>query len=738
MKSENGKNTKTEWRKPRVHRKTDLNKPITWVATLSGIFFAVLLFWAEHSRANAGKMIHNDWLMLLLWLIPPCAFLFRGMHNDERKHNRWGRFAPSAVLIVATIVYVFSGAVKNPHFFYFGWVPHDGTDWLQSGMVRFVLITAMLLPFLTFRPGDCRNILFLVFIGGLALNFTGLLMGTKGAALYRDDHPSFIFRLFEFSRTYPHLENYNPFWNGGDVGMVCISSGTFAMGLPYWPLWRWVDTHLLYTPLVGLTYAIIVPLLTMLSTRAIGASWKAAFVSGILAMGICEQFFLWMLHFGTVGAVLASSFVLPIATVSYRIIVLGKTEARWLFLLGLSCFMLAQWPPGMIMAACLVPAFFFFAKLWTRRKIFALASVGIFIAVLLARQYLLILQNNSALLEYVMTSETSRSMASESTFSLMEGVKYLGISLIEGHPLILLLGLVGVWFVPYKRLKIWFVPSLLLLAAVTAWGPMLKPNLQLGRMIIPLFMLAVVPAAINIAGICKVKNNTAYLLKAFLLSFLILGVVNNYKHYANRGRFQYTVLGGETAMLAEWIKNNVPENGRVMFAGKTVHNFGGGHVAYLPIISGHEMMACDYYHFPPDTVEYNYPPAPIRKDEARLKAFFTNYNVACVVTYHDNWKEYFHNNPDLFVPAIKFGNSEIFTVNIKPSLFLKGSGKTMATFNKINVELNDDEEDVILKYNWADGLKTDDPVVIEPYPVDDLITLISVKTSGRRSFSIRY
>ena len=48
--------------------------------------------------------------------------------------------------------------------------------------------------------------------------------------------------------------------------------------------------------------------------------------------------------------------------------------------------------------------------------------------------------------------------------------------------------------------------------------------------------------------------------------------------------------------------------GSSLFAGETVHGYGGGHVAVLAYLTGRQMMACDYYAFSPDLVEYNYPP----------------------------------------------------------------------------------------------------------------------------------
>ena len=70
----------------------------------------------------------------------------------------------------------------------------------------------------------------LVFVGSQVACFHGLLSTTGGEALYRTDHPSFMFRLFEFTRTFPQLVNYNPYWNGGTEHFVGVTSGIAGPG----------------------------------------------------------------------------------------------------------------------------------------------------------------------------------------------------------------------------------------------------------------------------------------------------------------------------------------------------------------------------------------------------------------------------------------------------------------------------------------------------------------------------
>ena len=77
-------------------------------------------------------------------------------------------------------------------------------------------------------------------------------------------------------------------------------------------------------------------------------------------------------------------------------------------------------------------------------------------------------------------------------------------------------------------------------------------------------------------------------------------------------------LPPEMTEFVEWIRADVPEDGRLGFAGRAVHFYGGGNIAYLPVLAGREMMADDYYGFPRGTIEYNYPPRTYRQGSRRL------------------------------------------------------------------------------------------------------------------------
>jgi hypothetical protein len=259
-------------------------------------------------------------------------------------------------------------------------------------------------------------------------------------------------------------------------------------------------------------------------------------------------------------------------------------------------------------------------------------------------------------------------------------------------------------------------------------------------MAIPLFFAAVIPASLWSARLLQSGGTTAAPLRAALLALLALGGWNVSRLYASQGHAPYAVEPAFVRELAGWVKQHTPPGARFLFAGKCVHYYGRGHIAYLPRYAEREMMACDYYAFPPGTVEYNYPPAFFRKPEDRLFPFMELYNVTHIVTYHDNWKEAFRRHPDQFEEAHAFsdGRAVAFRVLREPEQFLRGSGSARATFNRIDVRLDSPSQVAVLKYNWVDGLSVKAPVELFPFDTGVGIRLIGVRPNGRSEFSIRF
>jgi len=290
--------------------------------------------------------------------------------------------------------------------------------------------------------------------------------------------------------------------------------------------------------------------------------------------------------------------------------------------------------------------------------------------------------------------------------------------------------------------RAWFAPILLILALITGWGQSWKPHSQFTRFAIPMFFVAVAPAAMLIGRLLRARDPRLALVRSFLVVLLVLGAYNVTRIYENEGRARYVVPDETIETMSDWVRREVPEGGRLLFAGRCVHAFGRGNVAYLPILTGREMMADDYYGFPAGTIEYEYPPRPFRTSLDRMQLFFDAYNVTHVVTYHENWKRFFREHPALFreewsVPSHHL-TITFYTVLRTPRPLFEGRGRATARFNRIDVKLDHPADEVVLPYNWIEGLEGVDGVDLYPRQVDPEITLIGCRPRGRQSFSVVY
>ena len=688
---------------------------------------------------SSGRVIHLEWMAILLWLVPP-AFLvwISRSHWNRGLPPESGNLAPLVTAFVFLTLYLFSSAVFSRWFYFPNWLP-SRPEYLRSGMEQVVLLTGLLMPALLLARNRHRVFLYFVFAAGVALCAHALYSATDGGkALWRDDHPSFLFRLWIFGKTFPHFLSYNPYWNAGATDFVCTTTGANAFGLLFWPLWKYLPPHVFYTAAVAAVFMLFMPLITGVAVRLSGGDRTAAIVAAIMALGVSQHFFLWMLHFGTIGAALASSFVLPVSAALYRVFWMDRREIRTGLFLILSVFFLILWPAGAIMLAPIVLGALVNFRRWNRKNILFLALCALVVLALYFRPLTLILFHKTSPLSFVMNDKDGAAPSLFTLEVLKRGWDHFIAHLVEGHPIILFLGIVGLFALPLKSIRWWYGPIFIGFALLTGWGREWKPDMQLTRMGIPMLFVAVPPAAIACSRLLRSRDVRLLPVRAALIALLFFGAYGVSKVYRNQGLSRFTFLSADVERMADWIKTNTPPDGRVLFSGRMVHAINGGHVAYLPVLTGREMMACDYYHFPPKTVEYEYPPRPFNMNPGGIHGFMDLYNVSCVVTYHDRWKQFYRHFPDRYEEAQTIGDFTFFKVNRAMNLFLQNSGSVTADFSRIDVQLDDPTNDAVIKYNWVDGLKVGPPAEIYSFDAGSKVNLIGIHPHGAGQIRITF
>ena len=212
--------------------------------------------------------------------------------------------------------------------------------------------------------------------------------------------------------------------------------------------------------------------------------------------------------------------------------------------------------------------------------------------------------------------------------------------------------------------------------------------------------------------------------------------------YRNRTPAQISAWQPQTVEMAGWIRANVPADARLVFLGFTLHGYGGGHVAYLPVLTGRQMMACDFYHFSPKKVEYDYPPRAWRENDEDVLAFLDLYNASHVTTWQPQWKKFCRRHPEWFEEVATFGrrqNLSFFRVRrAPPGWFLQNSGSVSVEINRLRVTVDDPLRPAVIRYNWVPGLRAPAPVTIAPWDAGRETRLILIEPHGQSAFDLTY
>ncbi|MCX7819286.1 MAG: hypothetical protein N2652_08770 [Kiritimatiellae bacterium] len=646
-----------------------------------------------------------------------------------------------AWLMTAAAVLLAMPAAGLPNAYFQRWWPPalSLTGAMRSGAVRWLAITLVAVLLWPRLPARVRPaVLWTGLALAVALSAAGLLQATEGRPLYRDDHPSFLFRLWLLRRSLPVPAAWVPFWEAGHVDTSPASTGAALLGLPLWLAGVRAAPHEFYTLLVAITVIVLPSLFAALGARLAGAGPLGAASAGLLALGVSRGWYVWMLRFGTVPAGISAAAFPLAAGVAARILGTPRPgpalAAAWT---GTLVTMMI-WPLGAVMTVPAAVGLLLEPALRTRRR-FLLFLGGTLAAALCLAPFAWTLHAHAGVGEFLERTHTTRNIAAE----LVRGTRRLASLATQSHPLLVALGLAGaaLWPDRSSRRLLWI--GMAGLALLTGWGDVISPQLQLHRAELPLLMLAVLPASWLLDRALGARTDpTATIVAAAAIGLLTLGGYEAVQLYRNRTNTPYAAMGEELPALASWIADHVPPGARVMFAGPTVHAYGGGHVAYLPVLSGRSMLACDFYHFSPAQREYEYPPKAFRRTDDQVFEFLDLHNVAAVITYHSHWIRFFRRHPDRFIEAASFGRDgrkiAFLLRRPPPGLFFRNSGQVEELVNGLNITLDKPAEPALLRYRWSEGLIAEPPARAHAVQGPGGLDWLGIEPNGVRRVRVRW
>lgn len=709
-----------------------------WRIAVAGVVGLALLL----ALGGHGHVIHTEWMMPLLWLAGPLMLVewMRRRLPGESPAEPDRAAAAGFVLLGFALLFLVSSAAKFDWFYFTGWLGRKGppSPLQPPGPVWLVLLTALAWP-LAWRPGRHTPWLLaaaLAFIVGAAAFWFG--RATLGLPLYNDDHPSFIGRLWLYGQAFPRLVSYSPLWNGGIVDSAGLSTGAAIPAILLWPLWKWAPAMAVYNQAVLLLTLAIIPASAVLAIRMMGGRWTAAWAAALFSIGVSRYHLLWLFHYGTIGANCSSALVMLVGAALYRIVVLGRREPLTIATLGLSVFLMLLWPLGLFMMAPFALAVALHARRLGVRSLAALAIGGALTAALFAYPLAVLLRHaDVAGQNWVAAGGGHRDWLA----LLVRGARQLHDHFLHTHPLLIFLGFGGAVCVAPPAMRRWSTAVLAGFVALTAWGAAVIPRLPLERMAVPLFFAAVPPAAFVTARLLETRGRGTAILRAAILALLGLGgwttVVRTYANMPDGG---YDVIQPNVRALAAWARTETSPGERIMIAGPTGHDYGGGHVAFLPVMLGREMVSSEYRHEQDPDIRAGSPPHRPPGSAAEFRRITDRLGVSHVVTMDEDWIRFLNADSGHWAYAGTIGGKDIhaFHARVRPSLFTANCGTISAAPNRITVTLDDPARPAVILYRWEDGLAADPPATIGPFARPGEPTRIRIEPNGSRVVTIRY
>ncbi len=194
------------------------------------------------------------------------------------------------------------------------------------------------------------------------------------------------------------------------------------------------------------------------------------------------------------------------------------------------------------------------------------------------------------------------------------------------NPVVLFCGIIGIFTLGTHRIITVAIFTAAILGYIIS---NLKPQLELDRMIVAMSLLLCFPASKYFTIIRDFKTQNS-----ILMGFLLLSPIWTYNMSSNNSTENYSLANEVVKELSLAINKNAG-NGRTLFAGFTLHELNGGHVAPLAHWTKKPLIASSYQHD-----KWNYtdviPEYYRKRKEQGVLEYLNLMNVSSVVA-HDSF-----------------------------------------------------------------------------------------------------
>jgi hypothetical protein len=197
-----------------------------------------------------------------------------------------------------------------------------------------------------------------------------------------------------------------------------------------------------------------------------------------------------------------------------------------------------------------------------------------------------------------------------------------------------------------------------------------------------------------------------------------------------------TELRPELHAIVEWIKQDTPAEGRVLFeesGDETGFVYDGMYLSsFIPHWTGRELIGGpinlynDRHHFAEfHSGKFLKKDIRILTDDA-IRNYFRLYNIGAVVAFYPASVQRIQSVPGLVTSDRRVGPIHLMKVNQPLTWFLQGEGRVKASLNRLDLSEIKGKE-IVLKYHWTEGLAASPPARIVPVKIyDDPIPFIKI------------
>lgn len=534
----------------------------------------------------------------------------------------------------------------------------------------------------------------------------GLALETRGAMLFSDDHPAFMYRIMQLKTEFPFIPFYNPLWNAGVDAREFFPSGSLGFFLLFAPFWYLADIEAVFTPIVIALLFLVFPLVMWRSARRLGLDPTAQALAVLMGSLPNVLWYRFALSYGTLGFVVSSIFLVLAVASSAKVLSEDRRSTysslvEWVTALSLCVF----WP---LMTVALLPLVIFGVLRLPRLVVLnRRALVAAVVLVVLHLPWMALFLTASKVTSFVSNPAAGAGRvlaASDIASRLRELVHGLNPLILSGSAAAIPL------FVRSKGRGI-VVISAIWTTLLGAGGPFCAPHLELERFLLPSSMLWALVAAVGLAEMLRrvasvqpASTRALQICAAVLVCTLLAYSPSlTYRITGNQSKERYLVASPLIGQIRDTIVQYVGD-GRTLFAGFILHELNGGHVAPLAAMTQSPLIASRYQH---DrwTYEDIIPEEYRARGEVGVLEFLDLHNVSLVITHDKNWSRWFAARNALFEQVAQHQRFRFFKRrSAHPGYFLEGSGEVLAQAGSA-VSLRVDSRTAVVKFNYLPWLE---------------------------------